>query len=177
MLIKYQIPDEIKKSKFKSSKTISSFINHYPKTKQSPLKKRSYSFDNINEKLEHKLNFSNRFPISESYSLMSNSKEDLNFIPKINKNYKKFKTFDHVEKEPEIKKNCSSNVVNSTNKLREGFLEKNNESKLKIKIKRPNFLIKSCFYQKNSEIYQSKISRAFHKQFYKIIIILIQINR
>ena len=166
MLVRYNIPEKIKISRYKSSKTISSYINKNPKTKQSPLKKRSQSYDNINKKLEHKLNFSNNFPISESYSIISNSREDLNFKAQSNKNknYKKFKTFDHVEKEPEIKKNCSSNVVNSTNKLREGFLEENSESKLRIKIKRPNFLIKSCFYKKNSDIYQSKISRAMSKK-------------
>ena len=166
MLVRYNIPENIKISRYKSSKTISSYINKNQKTKQSPLKKRSQSYDNINKKLEHKLNFSNNFPISESYSIISNSREDLNFKAQSNKNknYKKFKTFDHVEKEPEIKKNCSSNVVNSTNKLREGFLEENSESKLRIKIKRPNFLIKSCFYKKNSDIYQSKISRAMSKK-------------
>ena len=154
MLVRYSIPEKIKISRYKSSKTISSYINKNQKTKQSPLKKRSQSYDNINKKLEHKLNFSNNFPISESYSIISNSREDLNFKAQSNKNknYKKFKTFDHVEKEPEIKKNCSSNVVNSTNKLREGFLEENSESKLRIKIKGPNFLIKSCFYKKNSDI-------------------------
>ena len=162
MLVNYQIPDKIKISRYKSSKTISSYINLNSKTKESLLKKRSHSYDNINKKLEYILNISNKFPISESYSLISNSREDLNFIAEINKNknYKKFKTFDHIKQEPEIKKNCSSNMVNSTNKLREGFLEENNESKLRIKIKRPNFLIKSCFYKNNSEIYQSKISRA-----------------
>ena len=166
MLVRYNIPEKIKISRYKSSKTFSSYINKNQKTKQSPLKKRSQSYDNINKKLEHKLNFSNNFPISESYSIISNSREDLNFKAQSNKNknYKKFKTFDHVEKEPEIKKNCSSNVVNSTNKLREGFLEENSESKLRIKIKRPNFLIKSCFYKKNSDIYQSKISRAMSKK-------------
>ena len=146
--------------RFKSAKIIS-LMNPSPKIKEIP-KKRSHSYDNINKKLENKLSISKTFPISESYSLISNSHEEyhhFNFKAQSNKNknYKKYKTFDHNEREPEIKKICSSNLVNSTNKLREEFLVENNqesEKNIRIKIKRPNFLIKSCFFNKNSDIYQ-----------------------
>ena len=165
------IPDQIKVSRYKSAKMISSLMKPSPKIKEIP-KKRSHSYDNINKKLENKFSISKTFPISESYSLISNSHEDIlhfNFMGQSNKNknYKKYKTFDHNEREPEIKKICSSNLVNSSNKLREEFLVENNqesEKNIRIKIKRPNFLIKSCFYNKNSDIYQSKIGRSMSKK-------------
>ena len=158
--------DQIKIIRFKSAKTITS-LNYNPKIKEI-ISKKSHSYDNINKKSETKINGYKNFPISESYSIISNSHEDIhhyNFKAQSNK-YKKSKTFEHNE--PEIKKNCSSNVVNSTNKIRQEFLVEDNketaESNLKIKIKRPNFLIKSCFFKKNSEIYQSKIGRAMSKK-------------
>ena len=165
------IPDQIKVSRYKSAKMISSLMKPSPKIKEIP-KKRSHSYDNINKKLENKFSISKTFPISESYSLISNSHEDIlhfNFKAQSNKNknYKKYKTFDHNEREPEIKKICSSNLVNSSNKLREEFLVENNqesEKNIRIQIKRPNFLIKSCFYNKNSDIYQSKIGRSMSKK-------------
>ena len=160
MLVKNLIPEKKKAFRFKSAKTISSYMNYSSKTKETFYKNKSHSYDNINKKLEQKANISNSFPISESFSIISNSRED------INKNYKKLRTFDDKGGEPnppEIKKIVSSNVVNSSNKLREEFISEN-KSNLKINIKRPNFLIKSCFYKKNSDIYQSKISRALSKK-------------
>ena len=158
--------DQIKIIRFKSAKTITS-LNYNPKIKEI-ISKKSHSYDNINKKSETKINGYKNFPISESYSIISNSHEDIhhyNFKAQSNK-YKKSRTFEHNE--PEVKKNCSSNVVNSTNKIRQEFLVEDNketaESNLKIKIKRPNFLIKSCFFKKNSEIYQSKIGRAMSKK-------------
>ena len=117
-------PDEIKISRFKSAKIIQ-LKNPNHKIKIIP-NKRSLSYDNINKKLENKLSLSKTFPISISYSLTSNSHEDilhLNYKTQSNKNknYKKHKTFDHNTRKPEIKKNCSSNLVNSTNKLRNEF--------------------------------------------------------
>ena len=163
-------PDQIKVHRFKSAKIIPSSINSKQQINKISRKK-SYSYDNINKKLESKFNNSKSFPISESFSILSNSHEDhFMFKAQSNKNkvFKKYKTFEQAEPEPEIKKNCSSNLVNSSNKLRKEFLVENkNDSEsqnIKIKIKRPNFLIKSCFYKKNSEIYCSKIGRAMSKK-------------
>ena len=162
-------PDQLKVLRFKSAKIIPSFK---PNQKINKINyKKSLSYDNINKKIESKLSISKFFPISESYSLLSNSHED-HFIFKAQsnkyKNFKKYKTFEQREPEPEIKKNCSSNLVNSTNKLRNEFLVENKQesenSNIKIKIKRPNFLIKSCFYKKNSDIYLSKIGRTMSKK-------------
>ena len=162
-------PDQLKVLRFKSAKIIPSFK---PNQKINKINyKKSLSYDNINKKIESKLSISKFFPISESYSLLSNSHED-HFIFKAQsnkyKNFKKYKTFEQRGPEPEIKKNCSSNLVNSTNKLRKEFGVENKQesenSNIKIKIKRPNFLIKSCFYKKNSDIYLSKIGRTMSKK-------------
>ena len=162
-------PDQVKVPRFKSAKIIRSFQSNQKINKISY--KKSLSYDNINKKIESKLSISKFFPISESYSLLSNSHED-HFIFKAQsnkyKNFKKYKTFEQREPEPEIKKNCSSNLVNSTNKLLKEFGVENKQesenSNIKIKIKRPNFLIKSCFYKKNSDIYLSKIGRTMSKK-------------
>ena len=162
-------PEQVKVLRFKSAKIIRSFQSNQKINKINY--KKSLSYDNINKKIESKLSISKFFPISESYSLLSNSHED-HFIFKAQsnkyKNFKKYKTFEQREPEPEIKKNCSSNLVNSTNKLRKEFGVENKQesenSNIKIKIKRPNFLIKSCFYNKNSDIYLSKIGRTMSKK-------------
>ena len=157
--------DPIKITRFKSAKMIRS-MNSHTKIKVIP-NKRSYSYDNINKKLETKLINSKNFPISESISLISNSHEEIhhsNNKSQTNK-YKKHKAFE--QSEPELKKIKSANLVNSSNNLGEDFvLENNKESEgnnQKIKTKRPNFLVKSCFFKKKGDIYQSKIGRAMSK--------------
>ena len=144
--------DKIKITRSKSAKTICS-INKNIKTKENQIKKRVHSYDNINIKIVFKKIKSKNFSMSHSCSLMSNSREDfqnLNFKVQNNKskNYKKYKTFD--QSEPEIKNNSSYNESDRNN--------------LSIKIKRPNFLIKSCFFNKKSDIYLSKIGRSMSKK-------------
>ena len=162
-------PDQIKVTRFKSAKTIIS-INNYSTNKENQIKKRIHSYDNINIKKVFKKIKSKNYSISHSCSIMSNSREDfqnMHFKAQSNKfkNYKKYKTFE--EAEPEIKKNTSLNLVNSSNKLRKEFLDDNasERNNLSIKIKRPNFLIKSCFFNKKSDdIYLSKIGRSMSKK-------------
>ena len=152
--------------RYKSAKAITT-LNYNYKTKENPNKKRSHSYDHINKKSEAKANISKNFPVSESYSILSNSREDIK-----NSNLKtqsikcqilkKSGTFDKGEQE--MKKNSSINELTSADKLREELLENKDSKNLRIKIKRPNFLIKSCFYNKNSDIYQSKIGKSMSKR-------------
>ena len=62
--------------RYKSAKAITT-LNYNYKTKENPNKKRSHSYDHINKKSEAKANISKNFPVSESYSILSNSREDI----------------------------------------------------------------------------------------------------
>jgi hypothetical protein len=118
--------------------------------------------------------------MSESISVISGLKEDLK-----NKNINE-KNSDmsfnirensigndsiFSQDELKIKKISSSNVVNSSQKLanlRKHFLKENkNEEdaiqKEKTKIKRPNYLIKSCFYN-NNDLTQKNYGRSLSKK-------------
>ena len=144
--------------------------------------RKCHSYKNNDEKFEEKLNILNKnAPLSESISIISYSKEDLkdkevknqtcNSSVNLRKNsYKYESTFG--EGDPEIKKICSSNIVNCPKKLenfRKQFLEENKDDDSKknkndeAKIKRPNYLIKSCFYN-NSEINQTKYMRSYSRK-------------
>ena len=158
-----QNQEQIKVHRFKSSK-ISPLLKHYYKNNNSEIFIRQcHSYDNINKKLDSKLSISKNFPTSYSYSLTSNSKEDIkNIIFKAQSyKYKDFKKMEHIDLK--IKKLCSSNIINTGDKLRQKILDLDNINN--IKIKRPNFLIKSCFYNDNKgQIYQSKIRRTLSKK-------------
>ena len=144
---------------------------------QKPTRK-CHSFDNNDEQFEIKFNISN-IPISDSISAISYTKDDLknkdlnnkrndmSFIMRKN-NYKNDSIF--VDNSPKIKKVCSSNTVNTSKKLaylRKHFLKENkndeNSQKDKAKIKRPNYLIKSCFYN-NNDICKYKFMRSLSKK-------------
>ena len=149
-------------------------IFHNKSTKIIPKKKRSiiqnqnkkrkcHSFDNNKEQIERNLNISNKiyFPLSESISIISFSKEDFKNIDEQNSfNFKDNSKNDSflAQEGPKITRISRSNTVNFSQKMakiRQNFLNisKNDEEiqKKKTKIKRPNYLIKSCFYN-NSDI-------------------------
>ena len=149
-------------------------IFHNKSTKIIPKKKRSiiqnqnkkrkcHSFENNKEQIERNLNISNKiyFPLSESISIISFSKEDFKNIDEQNSfNFKDNSKNDSflAQEGPKITRISRSNTVNFSQKMakiRQNFLNisKNDEEiqKKKTKIKRPNYLIKSCFYN-NSDI-------------------------
>ena len=148
---------------------------------QKPLRK-CHSFDNNEEQFEMKCNMSNNnMPISDSNSAISYTKEDLkNRINNKNvndmslimrkNNYNNDSVFG--DNSPKIKKVSSFNTVNASKKLanlRKQFLKenKNDENiqneKTKTKIKRPNYLIKSCFYNNNDST-QKMYGRSLSKK-------------
>jgi hypothetical protein len=62
-------PDQVKVHRFKSAKIIPSSINSKQQINKISRKK-SYSYDNINKKLESKFNNSKSFPISSLVSYL-----------------------------------------------------------------------------------------------------------
>ena len=143
--------------------------------------RKNHSYDNNDEKFREKLNIiDNELPLSKSYSIILYPKKDLkkkeikNQINNISVNliknsYNNESTFG--EDYPDVKKICSSNVVNSQKKLenfRKQFLEEKKDNEIKnkndeAKIKRPNYLIKSCFYN-NNDINNTKFMRSYSKK-------------
>ena len=137
--------------------------------------RKCHSFDN-KDQIEINLNISNNnnFPLSESISLISYSKEDnknLNEPNSFNMKDNNYKNDSFSPQEsPIIKKNSSSYLVKSSQKLvnlRKYFLNENkNEEEIKKdkkKMKRPNYLIKSCFYN-NNDIDQRNYVRSLSKK-------------
>ena len=148
------------------------------KVEEPEHKRKCQSFDVNDELLEEKINIlNNNVALSESFSGISFSIEDLkNRDLKNKRNHISFNirknTFNSEgtigEPGIEIKKICSSNVVNSPKKLeyfRKQFLKENKnddikESKnLETKAKRPNYLIKSCFYNNNDVKFGRSLSK------------------
>ena len=146
---------------------------------QKPLRK-CHSFDNNEEQFEMKCNMSNNnMPISDSNSAISYTKEDLkNRINNKNvndmslimrkNNYNNDSIFG--DNSPTIKKKSSSNTINPSKNLanlRKHYLKENkndeNIQKDKTRIKRPNYLIKSCFYNNNDNENKYKFMRSFSK--------------
>ena len=144
--------------------------------------RKCHSFEQKKEHSEIKLNISDiHLPLYES-TILYGSKEDyknnrLNEKDNdISFNIKK-NSFNNdsifSQDSPKIKKISSSNIVNSSKKLanlRKHFLKenKNEESidviqKDKTKIKRPNYLIKSCFYN-NNDLTQKMYGRSLSKK-------------
>ena len=147
---------------------------------QKPLRK-CHSFDNNEEQFEMKCNMSNNnIPISDSNSAISYTKEDLkNRINNKNRNdmslimrknnYNNDSIFG--DNSPTIKKKSSSNTVNASKNLanlRKHYLKENkndeNIQKDKTRIKRPNYLIKSCFYNNNDNENKYEFMRSFSKK-------------
>ena len=151
-------------------------------------KRKCHSYDNNEEQIQIKLNISNNndFPLSESFSAIYSQKEDfknkivneqnndMSFNLKKN-SFKNDSIF--IEDSPKIKKISSSLSINASKKLenlRKHFLNdvdekeienKNDEiiQKDKTKIKRPNYLIKSCFYNNNDST-QKQFFRSLSKK-------------
>ena len=154
---------------------------------QSNKKKRiSHSFDYNEDQIAIKLNNSNinDFQLSETISVIYFPKEDFKNKYLNDKNVdisfnsrKNNDTIDNIflhDDGSKITKKNSSNTFNSSDKialLREELLQDNkNENdeaiqkdKDKVKIKRPNYLIKSCFFN-NSELIQRNYGRSLSKK-------------
>ena len=170
----------------KSTKIIPSMKkNNIAKQKK---KRKCHSYDNKDEQIHIKLNISNNndFPLLESFSAIYYPKEnfknnkineqnnDMSFNLRKN-NFNNDSIF--IEDSPKIKKIQSSITVNTSKKLvnlRKHFLNdvdekeienKNDEiiQKDKTKIKRPNYLIKSCFYNNNDST-QKQFVRSLSKK-------------
>ena len=164
--------------KNKSAKIITSRKKIINKKKH----RKCHSFEQKKEHFEIKLNISDiHIPLSES-SIIYGSKEDFknNIINENNNNMSfniKKNNFNNdsifSQESPKIKKKSSASIVNSSKKLdnlRKHFLKenKNEESidaiqKDKTKIKRPNYLIKSCFYNNNDST-QKMYGRSLSKK-------------